>query len=417
MAGSRSGRVGWLLAAALAARLAIAAGAWMDPARFLIEEDSIEYVRLARNLAGGHGFSQSVTAPYEPDVRRTPVYPSVLATVLLVPGAGTRAAAIAGIVISVLTVLATFRFGQALGGAAAGWWAAAVLSLDLTSAAYAGQILTEPLFTLLLVLSFLPLVDLPRSDSATAGAVKAGTLSGLAALCRPIAVLAFVALAPACRLRSGTKTTAARLLVMAAAMAGALMTGWALRNYRASGTATVSSVAATNMYFHRAAHVEAYLQRRRVEDLRDEWQRDFSARSASWSEAERQRWMNDHGRGVVLEHPFVYAWVAARSAVRMLTPDHIILSSLTDGYGGAVFRALRGMGWIQLAIVYALAAAGARRLWRLSPLRALVVAAPILYFVLIGGPEMYPRFRVPIMPFICVFAGAGLAAPAVERAS
>lgn len=412
MADTRSGRTGWLLAAALAARLALAGGAWAHPERFLTEEDSVEYVRLARNMAGGHGFSQSLAAPYEPDVRRTPVYPLVLAAVLAVPGAGTRAAALTGMLLSTLTVLTAFRLGRSLAGAAAGWWAAALLTIDLTSAAYAGQVLTEPLFTLLLVLSFLPLLDVtagPAATAATAAAVSAGAMSGLAALCRPIAVLAFAALAPACRLRAATAGRAARLFVIAAVMAGALTGGWTLRNYRVAGTATVSSVAATNMYFHRAAYVEAYLQHRRVEDLRDEWQRDFEARSSAWTEAERVRWMNDHGLGLVIRHPFVYAWVALRSAARMLTPDHIVLSSLVGGYGTVAFRVLRGAGWIQLAIVYVLAAAGVARLWRLSPVRAAVLAAPILYFLAIGGPEMYPRFRVPLMPFVCVLAGAGLA--------
>ena len=401
---------------ALAVRVAIAAGGWTHPERLLAEEDSAEYVRLASNLAGGNGFSQSSAPPYEPDARRTPVYPSVLATIaLLMPGAGIRAMAIAGILLSALTVLATFRLAQALAGDAAGWWAAALLAIDLTSAAYAGQLLTEPLFTLLLVLSFLPLAG--AAGGTTIAAVSAGTLSGLAALCRPIAILAFAALAPACRRGSTTFGGAVRLWAIAAVMAGALTTGWMVRNYRTSGTATVSSVAATNMYFHRAAYVEAYLQQRRVEDLRDEWQREFDARSAGWSEAERVRWMNDHGAGVVLGHPFVYAWVALRSAARMLTPDHIVLSSLTGGYGSAAFGVLRVVGWIQLAILYVLAALGAVRLWRMSPLGASVLAAPIVYFLAIGGPEMYPRFRVPIMPFVCAFAGAGLAVAPAERAS
>ena len=413
MAGTRSAAL--LFAAALALRAALAGAAWAHPERFMTEEDSAEYVRLAANLAAGRGFSQSSAAPYEPDVRRTPVYPSVLAAIVGLPGAGRRAAALAGMAISALTVLATLRLGRALGGRAVGWCAAALLAIDLTSAAYAGQILTEPLFTLLLVLSVLPLVE--RANGATLAAVSAGALSGLTALCRPIAILAFAALAPACRLGSATRGGAVRLWVIAAIAAATLTAGWTLRNYRVSGTATVSSVAATNMYFHRAAYVAAHLQQRRVEDLRDEWQRDFAARSSAWTDAERMRWMNDHGRGLVLEHPFVYAWVALRSAVRMLTPDHIVLSSLTGGYGSTAFRVLRGAGWLQLAIVYALACAGAARLWRLSALRAAAAAAPIAYFVLIGGPEMYPRFRVPIMPFVCIFAGAGLAAPAVERAS
>ena len=386
------------------------------PERFLTEEDSGEYAILAFNLSAGNGFSQAAFAPYDPDVRRTPVYPSVLAAIMvLLPGSEGRVAALTGMLISALTVLAAFRLGQSLAGDAAGWWAAALLAIDLTTAAYAGQILTEPLFTLLLVLSFLPLTG--HAGGATIAAVSAGALSGLAALCRPIAILAFAALAPACRLRSATAGGAVRLWVIAAMMAGTLTMGWTVRNYRTSGTATVSSVAATNMYLHRAAYVEAYLQQRRVEDLRDEWQRELTARSSGWSEAERVRWMNDHGLGVVLRHPFVYAWVALCSAARMLTPDHIVLSSLAGGYDSLAFRVLRGAGWMQLAIVYLLAAAGAVRLWRMSPLRASVLAAPIAYFLLIGGPEMYPRFRVPLMPFICAFAGAGLAVPVMERAS
>ena len=416
MAGTRSGRVAWLLAAALAARVAVAGGAWRHPERFQAEEDSVEYVRLARNLADGRGFSQSIAAPYAPDVRRTPVYPSMLATVFLLPGAGIRAAAIVGMAVSVLTVLAVFHLARALVGESAGWWTAAFLAVDLTSAAYAGQILTEPLFTLLLVMSFLPFLDGDRGSS-TAAAVSAGSLSGLAALCRPIGVAAFAALAPACRLRAPSIGGAARLVAVVSVTAIALTAGWTLRNYRATGTATVSSVAATNMYFHRAAYVEAFLQNRRVEDLRDEWQRDFDARSSSWTERERVRWMNDHGRGLVMGHPFVYAWVALRSAARMLTPDHIVLSALAGGYGSAAFRVVRRAAWIQLAVVYALAVAGVWRLSRASAVRASVAAAPIVYFLLIGGPEMYPRFRVPVMPFICVFAGAAMAAPNEGRAS
>ena len=32
----------------------------------------------------------------------------------------------------------------------------------------------------------------------------------------------------------------------------------------------------------------------------------------------------------------------------------------------------------------------------------------ILYFVLVSGPEAYPRFRVPIMPFMTILSGFGI---------
>jgi hypothetical protein len=201
-----------------------------------------------------------------------------------------------------------------------------------------------------------------------------------------------------------------RLLLVAALAAGVIVGAWMVRNYRAAGTATVSSVVATNMYFHRAAYIEAYRQHRRVEDLRDEWEREFQQRSSAWTEGQRVAWMNGHGRGLVLAHPLVYALVALRGAARMLTPDRIVLSSLLGGEAAPAFRVLHAAAWMQIAIVYVLAVMGVARMWRVSPLRVAVPLAPIAYFLVVGGPEMYPRFRVPLMPFVCVLAGAGMAA-------
>jgi hypothetical protein len=163
------------------------------------------------------------------------------------------------------------------------------------------------------------------------------------------------------------------------------------------------------MYFHRAAYVAAWLEHRRVEDLRDDWERDFGARAASWTEQERVAWMNAHGRGLVLRHPLVYALVAARGALRMLTPDHIVLATLAGGDGTAMFRVLHVAGWLQLAILYAFAGAAIVRVRTTTALRLAVPLAPIVYFLLIGGPEMYPRFRVPLMPFLCAIAAGGIA--------
>ncbi len=35
---------------------------------------------------------------------------------------------------------------------------------------------------------------------------------------------------------------------------------------------------------------------------------------------------------------------------------------------------------------------------------------PIAYFLLIPGAPSHPRFRVPVMPYVCLLAGAGLVA-------
>ena len=73
---------------ALACRLVVLVPAFGDESRVLVLPDSTEYVRLARNLNAGRGLSLDETAPYRPDVRRTPAYPLLLAAIFRLPGAG-----------------------------------------------------------------------------------------------------------------------------------------------------------------------------------------------------------------------------------------------------------------------------------------------------------------------------------------
>jgi 4-amino-4-deoxy-L-arabinose transferase-like glycosyltransferase len=399
----------WLLAVALMLRLALFASAARDPARFQVEEDSAEYVRLGENLAAGRGFSQSTAPPYRPDVRRTPVYPSVVALAFLAPRARLHLAVVTGIVASVLTVVALYRMGALIFDPTAAWYAGLLLALDPTSAVYATQILTEPLFALLVLLSILPLLDTALTDRRAA--VASGTLSGLAALCRPVAIGLAAALLPACFSRAaGQRARAMRVSVVVLAASTLLIGAWTARNYRVAHAATLTSLSATNMYLHRAAHIEARLSGRPVEEVRDAWVREFDARSAAWTERERIDWMDRHGRSFVLAHPVTYVVVAIAGIARMLSPDAIVLPRVLGvDIATTLWRTIYIATWGQLAIVYALAAY-ATVLWsRRRPRRIVLPLAVIAYFLVIGGPEMYPRFRVPLMPFFCLLAGAGLA--------
>jgi hypothetical protein len=164
------------------------------------------------------------------------------------------------------------------------------------------------------------------------------------------------------------------------------------------------------MYLHRAAHIEARLSGRPVEDVRDAWVREFDARAGTWTERERIEWMDRHGRGFVMAHPLTYVIVAIAGIARMLSPEAIVLPRVLNlDTGGTLWRVVHSAEWIQLLIVYALAAYGTIRVGRGAAWGVAVPLAVIGYFLVIGGPEMYPRFRVPVMPFLSLLAGAGLA--------
>ena len=112
-----------------------------------------------------------------------------------------------------------------------------------------------------------------------------------------------------------------------------------------------------------------------------------------------------------LAYPLDYVITCVAGIGRMFSPDHVVIPEMTGlDRGGMAWRALVSIGWAQLAIVYALALVGTAAAWRQSPIAAAVPLALLAYFLAVSGPEMYPRFRVPLMPAVCLLAGAGLQA-------
>ena len=130
-----------------------------------------------------------------------------------------------------------------------------------------------------------------------------------------------------------------------------------------------------------------------------------------WSEAEKLEWLTRHAREVILEHPMTYLQITLDGFVFMMQSDALELCrvlGLREGSGA--FNAAGVAASVQLWLVYPLAVLGlvvsARDYERRRA--ALVPLAFIAYFVLVSGPEAYPRFRVPIMPFITMLSGVGV---------
>src|SRR3989442_15039216 len=131
---------------ALVLRVSVFVNAAPDATRLLSRPDSADYVAIAKNLGAGHGFSASASAPYVPDVRRTPVYPAMLAAVFAWPHAGLRAAALANVMAGALTVFLTSVIARRLFGHDAAVAAGLGLAVDVGSGTFSVVVLTETLF-------------------------------------------------------------------------------------------------------------------------------------------------------------------------------------------------------------------------------------------------------------------------------
>jgi 4-amino-4-deoxy-L-arabinose transferase-like glycosyltransferase len=148
--------------------------------------DSYGYWQLGYNIVHYFSFSQSYNLPLEPDYFRTPIYPLFIA---LAESIGPEGFSIIflQIIISVLTCYITYRIAIALTeNLFIANIAALLVTVDLPSIVLTNLVLTETLFTFLLVMCFYFFINYLRNRQVKQ-LVFASVLSGLMILCKPIA--------------------------------------------------------------------------------------------------------------------------------------------------------------------------------------------------------------------------------------
>ncbi|HLC82336.1 MAG TPA: glycosyltransferase family 39 protein, partial [Bacteroidia bacterium] len=148
--------------------------------------DSYGYWNLGYNLTNSGIFSRSENIPLEPDYYRTPVYPIFIAFAELIGPEG-FSIILLQIIIAVLTCYFAHRIAYLLTtNSFISNTAALIVAIDLPSVALTNLVLTETLFTFLLVISFYFFIRYFQTGK-TSGLVFTAIFSGLLILCRPIA--------------------------------------------------------------------------------------------------------------------------------------------------------------------------------------------------------------------------------------
>lgn len=454
--------VRWLVLAACVVKLAIFVAVSRERPGFPIHFDTQTYVQPALALLKAGTFSPSPAEVSTPEVNRTPGYPVFLAVVMRLFGEGLVAPGMANIVFSSLVALTVGALAFRFFGRRAALVATAVATLDPAICQNSMTVTTEPLFCLLMIAGLASLVvsftDPARANAAAAG----GVLLALATLVRPILVPALPLLALLVawgQHRLGARR--GRCLVVAALFAlGPLagVGGWMVRNRLRAGDLSMSWVAVADLYFNRAAAVEASVKgvplqqimespgRRemkfRLGYVRDET-REFGGRSyASLYPRNARRPLADlvaDWRGESLRtlqaHPGTALALTARGAAELLLfPSSATLFLFRAGLlepspdlerawfsldGPAVLRALwsshRTAFWLSAAstvwlfAVWAAVLAGLSSLHRpwADPVHVLLAGTALSLVAVSAGPAaMEDRFRVPIVVLLAVYAGA-----------
>lgn len=212
--------------AALLVRLVVAL-VWAPPA----VADAADYDRLARGLVEGQGY---VSPSGRPTAWRPPLYPGFVAGVYAVAGEHPAAVRIAQAVVGAGTAALVYLLALWMLGPGPALLAGALSAIDLASVFSVSRLLSEALFTFLLVLSVALVMRARRGSgrAARAWGLGAGVVIGLGALTKGVLLLYPVALVPAWLLgRKGSWRT------LVAILAGFVLTlsPWTVRNERALG--------------------------------------------------------------------------------------------------------------------------------------------------------------------------------------
>src|SRR5581483_11792067 len=197
--------------------------------------------------------------PYSPDVSRTPTYPLVLAAIYALAGHEPRAAVAVNVLLGAGACILTTLIGRRALGTRAGTLAGLFLATDLTSVVYSLTLMTETLFTVLILLCTLKIVQsVGEVKPGVGGAIQAAVWCGLAILTRPIALFLPLVLGPILGVfrRPGADRKRLTKVIGFAAIALLFPAMWTFRNYLVAGLAQPTSIIAINAYYHLAVVLE-----------------------------------------------------------------------------------------------------------------------------------------------------------------
>ena len=413
----------------------------------IFSPDSPSYINTARVfLTTGH-IAVSPDRPDAPQARRTPGYPLFIAGIFFFFGETWSALIVTQILLSLGTIIITYLIVSFVWDTRAAIISVCLLSLDIPSLVSSQKVMTETLFTFVLVVAILSVIAMFKTPRhAEFFLFSFGLALSVATLIRPISYYLLFPVIPCViwilkthfRFRR-KKIIIAVLMLISPWML--LVGGWQLRNYIVTGKAEFSYIQGVNLLFYRGAGILAEREGIPFEEARDRLgygrYAELHPETTGWSEAQLDwRWKHE-GLQLIIQHPLYCLKSQIRGALTMLLGpgESPFLTYATDyqetsGPIGDVFR-LSFKSYVQkwiiektgffllfllaeshLLLVYTSIACSVWHLFKIENSQwglHIVLWLILLYFIVISaGPEAYSRFRVPIMPIFCVYAGHGL---------
>ena len=377
--------------------------------------DERHYATLAHNLVAGNGFAWG---PGAPTSIRPPLFPFFVAALWwLTSTESATLVRLAQIPLSLLSVAVVYLLGRRLFNPRVGLLAAAGLAC-YPSLLFSGVlVLTETLFTALLLLTLLGCVALISRPSAWIALATSAAL-GAAALTRSV-MAPFIVLLVAMSIIGLRASLPARLRVAAMLCLGfvAVVGPWSVRNTRLQGTFTlVDTMGGLNLMMGNYAYTPEDRMWDAISLNGDKaWDRDRPAQAPDggpWTEGKKDQWAKQQGLDYMKAHPLT---TLRRSVLKFADfwgiEREFIAGVQSRLYQPPLFAAVA----IALAIVISYAAVmvlGAIGVSLAPPdnWRAHVLLVVVMLFI--AGVHSvvfgHSRYHLPLVPVLLVYGGAAV---------
>ncbi len=375
--------------------------------------DEQHYLQLATNLLQGNGFAWG---PGDLTSIRPPLYPALLVAAGMRTGqVDLQAVRAAQIGLALLTTFLVYKTGRMAFGRAAARLSASLFWLYPTLIFFNFLILTETLFTFLLVLMLYCSLRLLRSPGSWKLALACGIVVGLAALARSVFWPLPVLLCPLLvYFLDGSWQR--RLAVPALVLAGycVVVAPWAVRNTKLQGVFTVvDTMGGLNL---RMGNYE-FTPEDRIWDAvslegREYWSFELTKEFPGhrFTEGEKEKWAQRKAIDYILAHPDV----SARRALIKFADFWSLEREFIAGVDRGMYAPPRWFTMMSLTLISIsyplLAGLAGIGLWVAAPRERrahVVLVLPI--FVITGIHTIvygHSRYHLPLVPVLCLYAAA-----------
>ena len=287
-----------ILFIALLFRLGIWVGYLGKPYTF-IHQDTNSYWQTGIEL---------ITKGQFPGFLRTPVYPFFLGFLNQIFSLSSPAIALVQISISMITLGLMFYFVYQLFGKRCAIIAMLFFASDIPTCISNNQLITETVFTFMLMCTVIAIVRLSRKDASIVYSSWVGLGFSLLSLCRPIAVLLFIPVAAWYFFILRKNSQRVYIHVLSFLVCSLLLpSAWTYRNYIHTGQIFFSTISSASLYEYRAAWNEARITNRPFYTAQAEFRqkKEKARKEESLNEGELAQRFQAEGIRILLKYPLL----------------------------------------------------------------------------------------------------------------